>query len=1073
MAKVRAVLLGGFSLAVDGTTVELPGRKARALVAYLAAARGLHQRDKLAALLWGDTGDREARHNLRQALSSLRKEVPNLIFEGDAVGLGQEALDVDVIAFERLARDPDPESLEEATRLYQGPFLEGFDAGAGAAFEEWRGVERERLHELAVDVLASLVAHRLRAGPADAGIHVAQRLLALEPHQEAAHRALMRLYARAGRRGAALRQYETCAEFLRRELDTEPEPETRRLYLELLQMVPTPAPVHGDTPSPADVVSAFRREGMLVGRQDEMAAQRAHREAAWRGEPRVVTLLGEAGIGKSRLAAELATEAAAGGGLVLYGRAYETESILPFWPWIDALRGGAMTTVVETAELHAQWRTELARLFPELGAAESAPAPSGHVRLFEALGHVVSRLAQDRPVLVVLEDLHWADEMSLRLLAFVARRMPGRRVLIVTTAREEERSPLLDQVLAELDGQGLGARLRLGALSRAHTVALVRDVRGGAEASLAESEAERIWSVSGGNPFVAVEMVRALREGGQRPAATGLLLPERVQQAMVRRLDRLTERGRRLVSLSAVIGGSFEFVLLHRAAGLSPQEAAEGVEELVARRILRVVDERLDFTHDLVRQLVYTRLLPPTVQALHAAVGQAMEEVWAGRLEAVYDRLAVHFSRADDVPRAVEYLPRFAEQAARAYAHGDTVRALDEAIARVDRLPTPDRERRRMQLVLQQAFSLSILGRFDDLLARLQVERPRLERIDDAALASAFFFRLAFTLTYLGDLPRGIVEAQRTLFEAERCGDEATAGKTHYVLALHAYFAGAPAAGVDHTRRAAALLVGKPRETHWLGLAIYTRGLHHLVLGEFQDALAASAEAAALGEKDGDRRIQSFAASIMGWTLATRGEGASGIESCLHAVELAPDPVSSALAKGRLAFAYLEHGAPADAIGPLEEAIALLTQFKFRQVLGRHIVALGEAHLALGRLESAQDLLTRGLETAREKGYAGWGIRALGRLARLQGNLAAADRQLGEAAQVFREIGARFEAARTQLDLAEVARTRGDLLSAARLAGEAREAFEALGAPPYVSRAAALASPFGGPIVPVRPSGIG
>jgi tetratricopeptide (TPR) repeat protein len=183
--------------------------------------------------------------------------------------------------------------------------------------------------------------------------------------------------------------------------------------------------------------------------------------------------------------------------------------------------------------------------------------------------------------------------------------------------------------------------------------------------------------------------------------------------------------------------------------------------------------------------------------------------------------------------------------------------------------------------------------------------------------------------------------------------------------------------------------------------------------------------------------------------------------------------VSSALAKGRLGFAYLEHGAPAEAIPPLEEATALLTEFKFRQVLGRHTVALGEAHLAVGRLESARELLVRGLEIAREKGYAGWGIRALGRLARSQGDLPGAERQLTEAAQVFREIGARFEAARTQLDLAEVARSRGDLLAAARWAAEARDTFQALDVPAYVSRAAALARPFGDAIVPVRPSGIG
>lgn len=1073
MSSIRIAVLGGFDLSVSGRTVEVPGRKTRALLAYLAAVPGLHHRDKLAALLWGDMGNREARHNLRQALSSLRKTVPGLVLEGDAVGLSGDGLEVDATTFARLAREAAPDALEAAAALYRGPLLEGFDAGEGVAFEEWRALERERLHELAVDALAALLAVRMRDGPLEAGIQVAQRLLALEPHQESAHRALMRLYARAGRRGTALRQYETCAELLRRELGAEVEPETRRLYLELLQTVPTP--VSADTPAPPESATAFRRDGVLVGREAEMAALRDHREAAWRGRPRIVTLHGEAGIGKSRLAAEVAADAVEARGLVLYGRAYETESVLPFWPWVDALRAGAMTAVVATAELHPHWRSELARLFPELGAVDAPPAPSGHVRLFEAFSHVVAQLAAERPVLLVLEDLQWADEMSLRLLAFVARRIQDRRVLVLTTVREEESPPLLEQALAELDAQGLRTGLRLGALSRSHTLALARAL-GGADVVVGDAEAERVWSASGGNPFVAVEMVRALLEGGgAQPSPPGLLVPERVQQAMARRLDRLSERARRLVTVSAVMGGAFEFAVLHRAANLTPQEAAEGVEELVARRILRVVDERLDFTHDLVRQVVAARLIPTTQQALHAAAGAALEAVWAGRLEAVSDRLAAHFTRADDVPRAVQYLALFAEHAVRAYGHGDAVRALDEAIARTGRLPAPaaDRDRRRLELVLQQALSLSILGRFDDVLARLDAERPRLERLADPVLAGAFFFRLALTLSYLGDLPRSVVEAHHALQEAERSGDAPTAGRTHYLLALNAYFTGDAAVGVEHTRRAVDLLAGRARETHWLGLTLATRALLHLVLGEFANALAATAEAAAVARKDEDRRVLVFALSARGWTLATQGDGAAGVAACREAVELAPDPVSSAVAKGRLGVACLEHGVPAEAIQPLEEATALLAQFKFRVVLERFSAALGEAYLGVGRLEQARALLGGGLAAVREKGYAGWAVRALGRLAHAEGDLVAAERHLHDGLQVFAEIGARFEVARTQLDLAEVARRRGDLVAAARHAAEADETFRALDLASHARRTAALARPFGEPITPLRPSGIG
>ncbi len=378
----------------------------------------------------------------------------------------------------------------------------------------------------------------------------------------------------------------------------------------------------------------------------------------------------------------------------------------------------------------------------------------------------------------------------------------------------------------------------------------------------------------------------------------------------------------------------------------------------------------------------------------------------------------------------------------------EAIGAVEEALLLVDCVPTGDRDRRRLELVLQHALSLSLLGRFDEILQRLERERPRLEQLRDPALSSAYFFRLAFTLSCLGDLTRSAAEAQRALAEAEQCGDEATAGKALYVLALHSYYAGAHVVGVDHARRAATLLSSAQRETHWLGMAHWIRGMNHLVLGEFPEALAAEAEVVAIGQWDGDRRLQSFAASTTGWVHATWGDWQAGIAACLRGVELAPDPVSTAFAFGRLGQAYLEQGLPSEALHPLEEAAALLGRLKFSQVYGYFVTLLGEAHLGVGELEPARRLIARGFEITRETGYLyarGWAMRALGRLTRALGDFTGAEQHLAGGLQVFLQIGARFEAARTRLDLAGITWTRGDPDSAAGYLAEAREAFDAMG----------------------------
>jgi DNA-binding SARP family transcriptional activator len=219
--------------------LQLP-KKAVGLLAYLAARPGQPaSRDKLADLLWGNGAPDQARHSLRQALLALRSLLAEvsptlLLVEGETLALDAARVDVDVAAFERLAGEGSYRSLERAVALYRGDFLEGFRI-IEPAFEEWVVGERERLRELAVEALARLLQHQCRSSAVESAIQTALRLLRLDRTQEVVHRTLIRLYARQGRRGEALRQYRACVAALRGGLGVEPEPETVRLFRDLLQ----------------------------------------------------------------------------------------------------------------------------------------------------------------------------------------------------------------------------------------------------------------------------------------------------------------------------------------------------------------------------------------------------------------------------------------------------------------------------------------------------------------------------------------------------------------------------------------------------------------------------------------------------------------------------------------------------------------------------------------------------------------------------------------------------------------------------------------------------------------------
>ncbi len=239
MARLHIALLGGLEIA-GGEATAKPSltRKAKALVAYLAlqGARG-QSREKLAELFWGNSAEEQARANLRQALSSVRKvlngdESAYLATAGEQIALAGQDIDLDVAEFERLAAEATADALERAALIYRGDLLDGFSLKEDS-FEAWIRVERERLRHLACDVLSKLIAHSDEVGDTESCIETAARLLRFDPLCESAHRTLMHAYTKTGRQALALKQFEACRDILKRELDVEPEPETAALYREI------------------------------------------------------------------------------------------------------------------------------------------------------------------------------------------------------------------------------------------------------------------------------------------------------------------------------------------------------------------------------------------------------------------------------------------------------------------------------------------------------------------------------------------------------------------------------------------------------------------------------------------------------------------------------------------------------------------------------------------------------------------------------------------------------------------------------------------------------------------------
>lgn len=673
MRRVHLSLLGGFQARLEsGPAVSVRTRKAEALLAYLVLHPGrVHRRENLAAMLWGDMPDEQARGSLRHALYELRRALAAsaslLRVEGDTVAVDVDRIDLDVATFTRLLDDGTPRALDQAAALYRGELLAGLTVKE-EPWEAWLRSERARLHDRALDGVTRLLAQQRQAGQLQPAIDAAHRLLALDPLQEPVHRTLMGLYAQLGQRGAALRQYQECVNVVQRELGVEPEAETRQLYREILQRGTGGGTARVAKPARGRRTPEGRpAETPLIGRETEMTRLRDALERACAGRGGLVAVLGEAGIGKTRLAEELIAHAHRRHARVLLGRAYESDRILLFGPIVDALRMAELDREVLDA-LDPARRVELARLLPEVATAPLLPATVDYRRLFEAISALLKGLAARDPVLVVLEDLHWADELTLRLLAYLARRAPTERLLVVITAREEELddAALLRHTLADLARAGHVVTLGLAPLSRGDTAALVTMLTPASFAVRAAQLGERIWTASEGNPLVAVEMMREIQERGlpESPA-----LPGRARDVISRRIERLTERSRSLLTVAAAIGREFDFEMLRRVGELDDDATAQAVEELVRRRLLTSVGERLGFPHERIREVAYAELPPWRGPRLHWRIADAIETLQADRLPDVWGVLADHCERGEAWTRAVHYRMRAAERAKQRFAY--------------------------------------------------------------------------------------------------------------------------------------------------------------------------------------------------------------------------------------------------------------------------------------------------------------------------------------------------------------------------------------------------------------------
>ncbi len=632
MSQLQMSLPGAPVVKHGERTLTFSTRKALALLVYLAVEGGLHTRQTLSEALWPELDAEHGRAALRATLLELRKllershapgERTHLLVERETLALEQNSsLLLDLRIVEALSKhigrgvDPpagqEPEAwlaqLEQATRLARGPFLASFTLRDSPFFDDWTRQHREywhlRVHQL-FDALSRIYE---RAGDVERAIETVSRWLGFDPLQEEGYRRLMRLRFSLGDRAGALRAYSDCRDVLASGLQLEPEPETVALAKRLRRTAPVRALPSGP----------------------------AHSSP---GQPQLVLLQGEAGIGKTRLASDFAGWAQAQGADVLAGRALQTGRQLPYQPLIDVLRHRLEQEHAPDDLVSDVWLAELARLLPELrDRSPDLPVPStdealGHSRLFEAVARLLQGWAARRPLVLFLDDMQWADTATLDLLLYLAQSLAAQPapILLLLNLRtgadpfsdpqptwllalKRTRIALTTLVLTPLTKEETQRFVQALAWSEHHPEAGNTSSTDGCPDSGGPSTfrevlaafADWLYVQTRGHPFYLTETLRGLlereiivpsfqqngtwglvlRSGVLEQTPAGELIPASVRELIRSQLGQLTPPAWSLLVAEAVLGEGLTFEQLSRVAQLEEETGLQALEELLRAGLL-------------------------------------------------------------------------------------------------------------------------------------------------------------------------------------------------------------------------------------------------------------------------------------------------------------------------------------------------------------------------------------------------------------------------------------------------------------------------------------------------------
>jgi class 3 adenylate cyclase/tetratricopeptide (TPR) repeat protein len=812
----------------------------------------------------------------------------------------------------------------------------------------------------------------------------------------------------------------------------------------------------------------------FVDRQSERAILHNFLRLVENGRSQAVGIVGEPGIGKSRLLAEFRGELADGRVSWVEGRCVSYGTAIPYGLLLDLLRSNCGIIETDTPEIIAEKvRLALQQLdmdaeqdspmllyllgIEELGGSSAPLNPEAvKAKAFEILRHISIRASLKRTLALVLEDLHWIDKISEEFVGFLAENTPDARILMLATYRPGYRPPWIDK--------SYGGQAPLQPLSRDDSLQMVRSVLSAER--FVDLVTEEIVSKADGNPFFLEQL--ALHAGEAKDLRSDLMVPDSIHDVVMARIDRLPDETKQLLQTAAVIGREFSAHLLS-AVWKAPGPMENGLRDLTR---LEFISEHVGaegstyvFRHALTQEVAYGSLLDRNRRAYHGAVGCALEQLYIGRTDEIAELLALHFGRSDDAEKAIDYAILAAEKAQRRWANNEAVIYFNDALHRLGSIPDTAANRlRRIDAVLKQAEVKYALGRYTEHIRALGEIRGIVDESDDPRRRATWHYWIGFLHSTSGSSPGVAIEHCReatNIASASGLNDISAFAESClaqvYVVAgrlRDAVVAGEHALSSFETRG----------DRWWAGRTLWHLSTATGYLGEWDRSLGYLRRGLEHGIALDDLRLKAVGWLRTGIVQIVRGDVDRGIESCSEALALGPIPREAAWARAGRGYGKIKAGQIDAGIAELNEAFTWFenSQLRFTRLL--FAMWLAEGHLRRGDPAAARPLIEDALNTSRTTGYLHYEGRAcwlMGECLAAEGSPSAED-QVENAMRILDHVGAQNDLAKAMLTRAALRQRGGDISMARQLLDEAYRIFGKLGTLDEPTRVAAALSALDG-----------